>query len=146
MNERTWCAGRCINCVAGKYSIQSATVCSDCTVSTGKYNTECSHCQANTFDSIPGGLFKKLGCTACAASKYSVGVGNEQCDDCVDTAGKWNPECSVCPPSTYGEQYSRNAASASLLHCFCQLIALWYRCISWRHISWRGVCRANGAV
>ena len=92
---------RCVACPAGKYSTGSGNqACSDCIVTSGKYNWECSTCPHNTYDSRPGGNSQGQGCVACVEGKYSVGEGNSVCPDCTVTSGKYNPECSICPPNS----------------------------------------------
>eukprot|EP00658_Telonema_sp_P-2_P000088 TRINITY_DN1002_c0_g1_i10.p1 TRINITY_DN1002_c0_g1~~TRINITY_DN1002_c0_g1_i10.p1 ORF type:complete len:592 (-),score=94.28 TRINITY_DN1002_c0_g1_i10:307-2082(-) len=92
----------CTDCPLGNYSVgPGSSRCLNCTVTDGKWNSECSRCPASTYDASPGGTFLNQNCTACPVGKYSTGIGNAECTDCVDSDDLWNAECSTCPANTY---------------------------------------------
>jgi len=107
-SSNTFEGGSCTNCEPGKFSGESARI--------------CTNCGAGTY-SPSSGATSSTTCTACASGKYSSDVGATSIDTCVNCpAGTYSENrpavnalaCTECAPGKYSEDPGAYAPATCL--------------------------------
>jgi hypothetical protein len=93
-----------VPCAAGLFSLEDATVCTNCSVgrfSSGAAATQCSACGAGSFAPAPGAS----ACSLCQSGRFSnASNGAEQCTACVEgrfATGSGSSVCALCPAGKF---------------------------------------------
>jgi hypothetical protein len=104
--------GNCLNCLPGKWSNASATVCIDCNPGTVWLNASlgCVNCPSGKYSNISG-LISMSNCTACGVGSFSLD-GSSVCGDCPAGTFVVNTSCIQCPVGYYA-QFAKSPGCSS---------------------------------